>query len=52
MAVKRHGTPTVAVLVSTLPSVCLERQGPPPADRRVPEDAATARTASASASPS
>jgi predicted kinase len=38
MAAKRHGMPTVAVIVATPLPVCLERQGPRPAKRRVPED--------------
>ncbi|MGW5679309.1 AAA family ATPase [Streptomyces sp. NPDC003860] len=42
MAAKRHGMPTVAVVVATPLDVCLERQGPRPDNRRVPED--TVRT--------
>ncbi|MDQ1051928.1 ATP-binding protein [Streptomyces sp. V4I2] len=38
MAAKRHGMPTVAVVVATPLSVCLKRQGPRPANRRVRED--------------
>ncbi|MFB6814489.1 AAA family ATPase [Streptomyces sp. NPDC056347] len=38
MAAKRHGMPTVAVVVATPLPVCLERQGPRPDNRRVPED--------------
>lgn len=38
MAAKRHGMPTVAVVVATPLSVCLKRQGPRPDNRRVPED--------------
>jgi predicted kinase len=38
MAAKRHGMPTVAVIVATPLPVCLERQGPRPDTRRVPED--------------
>ncbi|MET9734542.1 ATP-binding protein [Streptomyces sp. NPDC006458] len=38
MAAKRHGMPTVAVVVATPLSVCLTRQDPRPANRRVPED--------------
>ncbi|MEU6285025.1 ATP-binding protein [Streptomyces sp. NPDC047028] len=37
-AAKRHGMPTAAVVVATPLPVCLERQGPRPANRRVPED--------------
>ncbi|MET8944572.1 ATP-binding protein [Streptomyces sp. NPDC004542] len=42
MAAKRHGMPTVAVVVTTPLDVCLERQEPRPDNRRVPED--TVRT--------
>ncbi|MEW2577757.1 ATP-binding protein [Streptomyces syringium] len=38
MAAKRHGMPTVAVILATPLDVCLERQGPRPDNRRVPED--------------
>ncbi|MCX5355592.1 ATP-binding protein [Streptomyces mirabilis] len=38
MAAKRHGMPTVAVIVATSLPVCLERQGPRPDTRRVPQD--------------
>ncbi|WP_445282641.1 AAA family ATPase [Streptomyces sp. DSM 118148] len=38
MAAKRHGMPTVAVVVATPLPVCLERQGSRPDNRRVPED--------------
>ncbi|MEV6549253.1 ATP-binding protein [Streptomyces sp. NPDC051597] len=38
MAAKRHGMPTVAVVVATPLPVCLERQGPRPDNRRVSED--------------
>ncbi|MGW4985340.1 AAA family ATPase [Streptomyces mirabilis] len=38
MAAKRHGMPTVAVIVATSLPVCLERQGTRPDTRRVPED--------------
>ncbi|MDV9188191.1 ATP-binding protein [Streptomyces sp. SR27] len=38
MAAKRHGMPTVAVVVATPLDLCLERQGPRPDNRRVPED--------------
>ncbi|MFJ6486438.1 AAA family ATPase [Streptomyces sp. NPDC091682] len=37
-AAKRHGMPTVAVVVATPLDLCLERQGPRPDNRRVPED--------------
>ncbi|MFJ5779892.1 AAA family ATPase [Streptomyces sp. NPDC093094] len=43
MAAKRHGMPTAAVLVSTPLSVCLQRQGLRPANRRVPEDVVRAQ---------
>ena len=38
MAAKRHGMPTVAVVVATPLEVCLQRQSPRPDSRRVPED--------------
>ncbi|MGV9419976.1 AAA family ATPase [Streptomyces sp. NPDC003674] len=38
MAAKQHGMPTTAVIVATPLPVCLERQGPRPDNRRVPED--------------
>lgn len=38
MAAKRHGMPTVAVVVATPLPLCLERQSPRPDNRRVPED--------------
>ncbi|MFJ8096576.1 ATP-binding protein [Streptomyces griseofuscus] len=38
MAAKRHGIPTVAVIVATPLPLCLERLGPRPANWRVPED--------------
>ncbi|MEV6750102.1 ATP-binding protein [Streptomyces sp. NPDC051080] len=37
-AAKRHGMHTVAVMMSTPASVCVERQGPRPANRSVPQD--------------
>ncbi|MET8168875.1 ATP-binding protein [Streptomyces sp. NPDC005329] len=43
MAAKRHGMPTVAVIVPTPLSVCLERQHSRPANRRVPEDVVRAQ---------
>ncbi|MEV8297823.1 ATP-binding protein [Streptomyces rochei] len=43
MAAKRHGMPTVAVIVATPLPVCLERQGPRLANRRVPEDVVRAQ---------
>ncbi|MFJ9931360.1 AAA family ATPase [Streptomyces misionensis] len=42
-AAKRHGMPTVAVIVATPLSVCLERQGPRPDNRRVPGDVVRAQ---------
>jgi len=42
MAAKRHGMPTVAVIVATPLSLCLARQDGRPDNRRVPED--TVRT--------
>lgn len=38
LAAKRHGMPTIAVIVSTPLSLCLQRQAPRPANRRVPDD--------------
>ncbi|MFE1383436.1 AAA family ATPase [Streptomyces sp. NPDC058740] len=35
---KKYGVPTVAVVVSTPLSLCLQRQQPRPANRRVPDD--------------
>lgn len=43
MAAKRHGMPAVAVVVATPLEVCLERQGPRPDNRRVPEDVVRAQ---------
>ncbi|MFF8431114.1 AAA family ATPase [Streptomyces sp. NPDC016566] len=43
MAAKRHGMPTVAVVVAAPLPVCLERQGPRPDSRRVPEDVVRAQ---------
>lgn len=37
-AAKRHNMPAIAVMVSTPASVCVERQGPRPANRAVPDD--------------
>ncbi|MFJ5212766.1 AAA family ATPase [Streptomyces nigra] len=42
-AAKRHGMPTVAVIVATPLPVCLERQSPRPDNRRVPEDVVRAQ---------
>ncbi|MDX2565022.1 ATP-binding protein [Streptomyces sp. TX20-6-3] len=38
MTAKKYGVPTVAVVVSTPLSLCLQRQHPRPANRRVPDD--------------
>ncbi|MFJ6250657.1 MULTISPECIES: AAA family ATPase [unclassified Streptomyces] len=38
MTAKKYGVPTVAVVVSTPLSLCLQRQQPRPANRRVPDD--------------
>ncbi|WP_059256582.1 ATP-binding protein [Streptomyces reticuli] len=38
MTAKKYGVPTVAVVVSTPLSLCLQRQGPRPANRRVADD--------------
>ncbi|MEU8489301.1 ATP-binding protein [Streptomyces sp. NPDC048641] len=43
MAAKRHGMPTVAVVVATPLDVCLQRQSPRPDSRRVPEDVVRAQ---------
>ncbi|MBP5880713.1 ATP-binding protein [Streptomyces scabiei] len=43
MAAKRHGMPTAAVIVATPLDVCLERQGPRPDNRRVPDDVVRAQ---------
>ncbi|MFD3622764.1 AAA family ATPase [Streptomyces sp. NPDC058676] len=43
MAAKRHGMPTVAVIVATPLSLRINRQGPRPANRRVPEDTVRAQ---------
>ncbi|WP_331725505.1 ATP-binding protein (plasmid) [Streptomyces sp. NBC_01102] len=37
-AAKRHNMPAIAVMVTTPASVCVERQGPRPANRTVPND--------------
>ncbi|MFD9270690.1 AAA family ATPase [Streptomyces goshikiensis] len=42
-AAKRHDMPVVAVMVSTPASVCVERQGPRPANRTVPDDTVLAQ---------
>ncbi|RPK23566.1 hypothetical protein EES37_38065 [Streptomyces sp. ADI91-18] len=42
-AAKRHGRPTVAVIVATPLDVCLQRQSPRPDNRRVPEDVVRAQ---------
>ncbi|MEU3855655.1 ATP-binding protein [Streptomyces sp. NPDC029554] len=42
-AAKRHGMPTVAVVVATPLPVCLERQEPRPDNRRVPENVVRAQ---------
>ncbi|WP_327310055.1 ATP-binding protein (plasmid) [Streptomyces sp. NBC_01298] len=42
-AAKRHNMPAVAVMVSTPVSVCVERQGPRPANRTVPDDTVRAQ---------
>lgn len=40
---KRHGMPAIAVLMATPVDVCVERQGPRPANRAVPEDTVRAQ---------
>ncbi|MEV8529612.1 ATP-binding protein [Streptomyces sp. NPDC052000] len=42
-AAKRHGMPTAAVVVATPLELCLQRQGPRPDNRRVPEDVVRAQ---------
>uniref|UniRef100_UPI002F918BD8 ATP-binding protein n=1 Tax=Streptomyces sp. NBC_01562 TaxID=2975879 RepID=UPI002F918BD8 len=42
-AAKRHNMPVIAVMVSTPASVCVERQGPRPANRTVPDDTVLAQ---------
>ncbi|MFI5808389.1 AAA family ATPase [Streptomyces sp. NPDC051561] len=42
-AAKRHGVPAAAVVLATRLSVCLQRQGPRPDNRRVPEDVVRAQ---------
>nr|MDT0521309.1 ATP-binding protein [Streptomyces sp. DSM 41633] len=42
-AAKRHNMPVVAVMVSTPAPVCVERQGPRPANRTVPDDTVRAQ---------
>ncbi|WOT40674.1 ATP-binding protein [Streptomyces coeruleorubidus] len=42
-AAKRHGMPVIAVMVATPASVCVERQGPRPANRTVPADTVRAQ---------
>ncbi|MFJ3213817.1 AAA family ATPase [Streptomyces flaveolus] len=43
MAAKRHGMPTIAVIVATPLDLCLKRQGSRPDNRRVPEDVVRAQ---------
>ncbi|MET9427923.1 MULTISPECIES: ATP-binding protein [unclassified Streptomyces] len=38
MTAKKHGMPTVALVVSTPLSLCIQRQEPRPANRRVPDE--------------
>ncbi|MFE4019307.1 AAA family ATPase [Streptomyces sp. NPDC059101] len=42
-AAKRHNMPVIAVMVTTPASVCVERQGPRPANRTVPDDTVRAQ---------
>ncbi|MFJ4320632.1 AAA family ATPase [Streptomyces lavendulae] len=42
-AAKRHNMPAVTVVFSTPASVCVERQGPRPANRTVPDDTVRAQ---------
>ncbi|MFB7781886.1 AAA family ATPase [Streptomyces vinaceus] len=42
-AAKRHNMPAIAVMLSTPVSVCVERQGPRPANRTVPDDTVRAQ---------
>ncbi|MGW7260789.1 AAA family ATPase [Streptomyces sp. NPDC054834] len=42
-AAKRHNMPVIAVMVPTPASVCVERQGPRPANRTVPHDTVLAQ---------
>ncbi|MFJ7209512.1 AAA family ATPase [Streptomyces sp. NPDC098789] len=42
-AAKRHNMPAIAVMVSTPASVCVERQGPRPANRTVPDNTVRAQ---------
>ncbi|WP_434600225.1 AAA family ATPase [Streptomyces sp. A5-4] len=42
-AAKRHGMPAIAVIVATPADVCVERQGPRPANRTVPDDVVRAQ---------
>ncbi|WP_179893905.1 AAA family ATPase [Streptomyces sp. gb14] len=42
-AARRHGMLPIAVVVATPCTVCIERQGPRPANRAVPESAVVLR---------
>ncbi|MGW6876217.1 AAA family ATPase [Streptomyces xanthophaeus] len=42
-AAKRHNMPAIAVMISTPVFVCVERQGPRPANRTVPDDTVRAQ---------